>query len=470
VYVIEKPAVDPRLQHRYCLIVKQHVRKASNLAAGLRVNTKDGARRKTRKQTARPGVAVTGQAVATERTPQQRAQKAAEVAAGRFYDNASLDLPTLGAPLLQRARAATAETCQRYILCVHDQSPLHYTHHGAKADRTTMYNKHDLGYDMASAVVLSDRDGAPLGVPYLALSAATGVHSTRRTTPLLSRPWVDELNRTMGYLQAQAFTLPLVHIIDREADKVLHLRRFARCDRLVLIRANDQRRVQHEGQSRLLRDVEATVAGQFKFARYITYQGQKAAQYVAETAVVLTEPARLMRQRDGRVVQRSIPGAPLPLRLVLAQVRDEQGNVMATWRLWTNLPASVDAATVALWYYWRWRIESFHKLLKSAGQEVEHWQQTNVERIARRLLLAVQACVIVWELSQSETAEAENLRGLLWRLSGHSGRPGTTPTAPALLAGCWNLLAIIDALDDYTVAELREQAATLYTMLGLTLN
>lgn len=465
VYVVEKPAVEPRLQHRYCLIVKQHVRKASNLAAGLRVNTQDGARRKKRKVAASAAGLVSG-----ERTPQQRAQKAAEVAAGRFYDNASLDLPTLGAPLLAQARQATATGCQQYILCVHDQSPLHYTRHTAKTDRTTMYNKYDVGYNLASAVMLSDRDGAPLGVPYVALAAKTGVHSTRAVRPLPSRPWIDEINRTMGHLQAQGFAWPLVHIIDREADKVLHLRRFARCGRTVLIRANDVRRVQHNGQPRLLSEVEATLTAQFKFARHLHYHGKKATQYVAETSVVLTAPARLMRQRNGRVVQRTIKGAALSLRLVFAQVRDAQGHVLATWRLWTNLPASVDAATVTLWYYWRWRIESFHKLLKSAGQEIEHWQQTNVARIARRLLLAVQACVIVWALSQNETTEADNLRALLWRLSGHSYRPRAAPTAPALLAGCWNLLAIIDALDDYTVADLREHAAQLYSMLGLTLN
>ena len=43
----------------------------------------------------------------------------------------------------------------------------------------------------------------------------------------------------------------------------------------------------------------------------------------------------------------------------------------ARWLLLTNLPASVQAATVALWYYWRWRIESFFKLLKGAGAEFE---------------------------------------------------------------------------------------------------
>jgi hypothetical protein len=443
------------------------MRSASSTAPGLRVNTRDGARRRKQPRPAKPAVT---QETNAPRTPQEKARKAAEVAAGRFYDNPSLDLPTLGAPLVRQAREAVAQGCERYTLCIHDQSPLHYTRHDAKKDRMVMYSKDDLGYDMASAIVVSDRDGQPLGVPYVALAAQDGVHSTRRESPLPRRPWMDEANRTMGHLEQQGFAFPCVHIIDREGDKLLQLRRFARCDRLVLIRANDVRRVTHDGQSRLLSEVEATLAKDFRYARQVRYQGQKAKQYVAETTVVLAQPANRVLLRDGKTERRKIVGAPLTLRLVLVQVRDQYDRVLATWRLWTNLPASVDAATIALWYYWRWRIESFHKLLKSAGQEVEHWQQTTVERIARRLLLAVQACVIVWTLQASDSPEAQGLRTLLVRFSGHSSRAGTAATAPALLAGCWNLLAIIDALDDYSEDELRAYAASLHALLGLALD
>jgi hypothetical protein len=397
-------------------------------------------------------------------------RKAADLAAGRFYDNQRISLPALGAPLVARARTDVGVACRQYALCVHDQSPLHYTHHHAKKDRQVMYSRDDLGYDMASALLLSDHDGAPLAVPYVALAAADGVHSTRRDEPLKPRPWVDEVNRTMGYLEQQEFACPLVHLIDRECDKLLHLRRFARCGRLILMRANDVRRVQHQGQSRLLSEVEATLKDDFQYARQIQYKGQKAWQYVAETSVVLTQPARRVRQRNGKTEQRNLPGAPLTLRLVVAQVRDKAGCVLATWRLWTNLPPAIDAATVALWYYWRWRIESFHKLLKRAGQHVEQWQQETVERSARRLLIAAQACVIVWALEQSEDVQSQALRALLVRLSGRQMAPGVAATTPALLSGCWNLLAIQDALDEYSVPELRQYAGLLNAMLGLPLS
>jgi hypothetical protein len=395
-------------------------------------------------------------------------KKAAAKAASRFYDNDAFSLRDLGAPLVVRAREAVKEHCQAYALCAHDVSALHYTNHPSKTDRRVMYSRDDLGYELQTALLISDGDGAPLAPGCLNLVAADGVHSTRRETLLPARPWIDELNRTMGYIEAQQFDLPVVHIIDREGDKLLHLRRFARCDRLIVIRANDVRRVEHEGRSRLLSEVEATLSDEFKFSREIEYKGKKASQYVAETTVVLKEPARIYRKRQGKLIQRNIPGRPLELRLVVVQVRDKKGKVLATWRLWTNLPAEVAAATIALWYYWRWRIESFFKLLKRAGQHVEQWQQENASRIAKRLLIAAQACVVIWALMRAEDPQSESLRRFLMSLSGRMTKPGVEYTAPALFDGMCNLLAIIDALDRYPIPEIRQMASVVSQMLGVS--
>lgn len=394
-------------------------------------------------------------------------KNAAAKAASRFYDNDDVGLPDLAAPLLERAHKAVKEHCQAYALCVQDVSPLHYTKHPSKTDRRVMYSRHDLGYELQTALLISDRDGAPLTPVCMNLAAADGVHSTRRESLLPYRPWIDEINRTMGYIEAQQFKFRLVHIIDREADKLLHLRRFDRCQRLFVIRANDSRRLKHEGQSRLLLEVESTLSEQFKFSRKIEYKGKKAYQYVAETPVVLKEPGRIYRQRQGKLIQRNIPGRPLELRLVIAQVRDKKGNVLAAWRLWTNLPTEVDAATVALWYYWRWRIESFFKLLKRAGQHVEQWQQENASRIAKRLLIAAQACVVIWSLMPAKDPQSDSLRRFLMSLSGRMTKPGVEYTAPALFDGIFNLLAIADALDRYPVPEIRQMAGVVSQILGV---
>ena len=416
--------------------MEQHLSAARGIAAGLRV------------------------------LPQAESAMTAAKGAYRFYANERMSVVKTFEPL--EAHAAVAVTsCQKWALVLHDWSPLHYTDHESKKDRIVLYNKNDHGYLLQSALLISDKDGASLAPLYLGVEASDGVHSTRSEKVLPRRHEMDELNRTMGHVEQQDLGLPMVHIIDRQADSVLHLRRFERCQRKVIIRANEGRKVTHEGKSCLLSEVEKTVKDQFRFSRAIEYKGQKARQYVTETVVTLTEPARKQRMREGKLVHRRVKGAAICLRLILAQVRDAFGNVLATWRLWSNLPDSVDAQTIALWYYWRWRIESYFKLLKRAGQHLEQWQQESAEAIAKRLVVAAQACVIVWSLMESSEPEAATLRRTLVRLSGRLMKHRVEWTAPALLAGMWQLLMIIDALDQYPIEELKEMGNMVKKMLGL---
>lgn len=248
---------------------------------------------------------------------------------------------------------------------------------------------------------------------------------------------------------------------------MLHMRRFDRCGRRFLIRGNDVRRVQHQGQSRLLREVEADLEDQLQFTREVLFKGKAARQYVAETVVTLSGPTRQARQRQGRRRWRELWGRPLSLRLIIAQVRDKEGKELARWRLWSNLGSEVSAAQLSLWYYWRWRIETFFKLLKRAGQHLEQWQQENALAIARRLVVAAQALVIVWGLMQAEGPEVGALREFLIRLSGRLMKRGVDYTGPALLAGMWNLLAILDALERYPLSEIEGMTKLLLETLGL---
>ena len=56
---------------------------------------------------------------------------------------------------------------------------------------------------------------------------------------------------------------------------------------------------------------------------------------------------------------------------LLSQQDVNDGEVLSRWLLLSNVPADVAASELALWYYWRWRIESFFKLLKSAELAAE---------------------------------------------------------------------------------------------------
>jgi hypothetical protein len=95
----------------------------------------------------------------------------------------------------------------------------------------------------------------------------------------------------------------------------------------------------------------------------------------------------------------------------------------------------VSAETIALWYYWRWTIDSYFKLLKRAGQHVEQWQQTCAMAIAHRLQVAAMVCVVVWSLARSQAPQAAETRQLLVHLSGRLMKRGVDITVPAFESG-----------------------------------
>jgi len=258
-----------------------------------------------------------------------------------------------------------------------------------------------------------------------------------------------------------------VFVIDREADSVGHYRAWARAGRAFLVRADDNRRVLHEGREAKLGAVAdgLRAAGAFAGARDVEFRGKPARQFVAEAEVVLHRPARTHRvdKSTGKAKHRNVAGRPLALRLVVSEVRDDRGKVLARWLLLSNLPPRVHAATVALWYYWRWRIEGYHKLLKGAGQQAECWQQETAAALARRLAVASMAAVVVWKLARDERPEAAELRDVLMRLSGRLTRRvkgnGIVPfTEPALLAGLGVLLPMLELLRTHDPDNLRRLA------------
>ncbi|MBK9315834.1 MAG: hypothetical protein IPM55_16570 [Acidobacteria bacterium] len=83
------------------------------------------------------------------------------------------------------------------------------------------------------------------------------------------------------------------------------------------------------------------------------------------------------------------------------------------------------------------------------------------------VMIAAQACVIVWALDQSTDTQVAPLRQMLVRLSGRLMKHGVDWTAPALLAGMWNLMAIISALEQYSLDELEQMSQLLFQMLDL---
>ena len=377
-------------------------------------------------------------------------------AAWRFYANPRVTLPQLAQPLIEAARGAVEQDNRHYALVVHDWSQLLFSDHASKRDRAVLSRATDLGYELLTALVLSDRDGAPIAPVCHQERSARGVHSSRsaRVQPVPSQ--LDTLAPTLRFVPRLKLGKPPVHIIDREADSVAHYRQWSRHRRLFLVRAEGQRVVRHEGQERSLSEVVMSLhrGGAFRRSRAVLYHGRPAEQFVAEAAVVLERPAAPNRREAGGGPRRLVRGVALPLRLVVSEVRDGDGTLLATWLLLTNVAAAVSASEVALWYYWRWRVESYFKLLQGAGMHLERWQQETAPALAKRLLVAGMACVVVWQVSRSEAPEAAEVRRLLVRLSGRQMKWGVESTEPALLAGLWLLLWMTRMLEHEDLSSL----------------
>lgn len=378
---------------------------------------------------------------------------AATQAAWRFYNNDATTLPALAGPLLQVADAAVATHTAEVALVACDWCQLHYRAHTRKADRVALTNRYDPGYELHTALLLSDRDGEPVAPVHVSLRTADGLLlSSQDGARKVTGTKLDRLTAVFDFVEGRAWGKPRVYIIDREADSVDHYRRWDRRGLWFVVRADDNRRVVHDGREVLLPAVHARLraAGAFRFSRDVSYRGRAAKQYVGEATVCLARPGKASH---GRV---SKPGAALTLRLIVAEVRDDQGEVLAHWLLLTNAPPAFAPETVALWYYWRWRIESYFKLLKSAGQEVEHWQQETGPAVAKRLLVASMACVLAWKVGRSVHPSAASLRAVLIRLSGRQMKWGVEYTEPALLAGLWVVMQSLAVLEMFDAGHLRD--------------
>jgi len=383
-------------------------------------------------------------------------------AAWRFFSNERVSLSQLADPLIQCAREDIPEVCDNWLLVAMDWSSLHFGHHASKMDRVQLAHSRDWGYDLLTALAIGDRDGSPIAPLCLELRAEEGVYSTRSEHPLDPVSVLDGLEPVMAHVDALGLDRSPVFIIDRQADSVGHYRTWDSQKRKFLIRADNERLVLHDGMEVQLSTVVTRLKRRQAFSRAgtVLFKGRKATQFVAETEVVLHRPARTHRvdPRTGVARHKNVPGPPLRLRFVVSEVRDDRHRVLGRWLLLTNLPDSVSSATAALWYYWRWRIESYHKLLKGAGQQVECWQQSSAETFSRRLLVAAMSAVIVYRLARDDHPEAAELRDVLVRLSGRQmkrGRHARSFTEPALLAGLGVLLPMLDYLSQHSISELQ---------------
>jgi hypothetical protein len=426
---IELPPLESRLQKRYHTLVLSHMRNASPLVAGVAC------------------------------LPDTAQAFAATQAAWRFHNNEHVTLTALVQPLRDVGRDRLATTTSPFALLVHDWSKLTYPA-GDKTDLTQLTHSNDVGYELTTALLVSADEGNPLAPLEIHCRTGNGFLSTRPRAHA-----ADHLAQVLPTMTASGtwnLSKPLLHVIDREADSVGHYRQWHRAGHKFLVRVDD-RHVLWDGKRCRLSDIRCSLGRGRHFrqagkAGEASYQGRPATLFIAETGVVLDRAAK--KKINGRST--AVPGVPLRLRSVLVQVRCEAGSILAEWMLLSNAPREwATTEQLARSYYWRWRIESFFKLLKSHGHHLEQWQQQSGPAIVRRLLVAAMACVVVWQLEHDESSPAMEFKDALVRLSGRQMKKTKRHTAPALLAGLWVLLSMSALLEHTDLTKLKDFVATL---------
>jgi len=423
--------VDSRLNDRYQRLVSEHMNSSERLSAGLKA------------------------------LPDKISSFASTQAAWRFYQNESISLATLQEPLTAAAHQGILAHCMNFALCVHDGSRLSYKH-ANKPDTYAITHDTDIGYDLQTSLIISDQTGQPLAPVAQRLVSSDGSFATyQEANPQPAvQTHLDEVSDCIRFLDQQGFAQPLVHLIDREGDSIGHIRLWEATGSYWLVRVKDNPKVDYEGKAMACKAVAQEL--EFIKTRTVSYHGNTVWQWVAETEVTLTRPAKPSQKKSKKP---AVPGIPVAARLVVSRVLSEAGEVLAEWLIVTNV-VEVAAATIALWYYWRWQIECFFKLVKSAGHHLESWQQESAPAIAKRLLVASMACVTVWAIAADTSTEAAELRAFLIKLSGRQMRHNQAFTNPALLAGLWVFLSLLEITQAYSQEELDKLKATAQQFLG----
>jgi len=364
----------------------------------------------------------------------------------RFLANESVTFEALSQPLLEMAHTSISSHCENYVLAIHDWSNLNYAKHSSKKDKVQMSHEKDLGYELQSTVLVSDRNGSPLVSPVQNLVTANEILSSRKEK-LETISHLDELTHRIQWLERQGFSKKIIHIIDREADSVGHFRQWREDNAGWLVRVKEGSRIKYNDTDMYVVEVANQLT--YREVGKVSYKGKPARQNVAKATVILS------RKTSSTKGAKDVEDKPLEVKLIVSRIFNMQGERVAQWCLLADVDPSIDEAVLATWYYYRWRIESYFKLLKQAGHQLESWEQETGKAVFKRLLIVAQACALVWRIMRLEGEKAQEFKAFLVRLSGRQMKKKQPVTASAVLDGLFKLYLMLEVLEQYSVDKLK---------------
>ena len=327
--------------------------------------------------------------------PDACADPATLKAAYRFFDNDAISPDAVLTSHIQATYARLRAVPQ--VLAINDTTYLDWTHHPATTGLGPLAHAHQQGLLLHSTLTFTP-NRVPVGLlgqQVWARDPATyGQLLDQHERPIAekeSAKWLHSL-AAVNAARAACPTTHFVHVGDAEADvyDLLVAERAAGVD--LLVRAGQDRRVEHEATYLWAAMAQASITSwlELDLPRQGDRPARRATVAVRCQAVTVRPPRK--RAREGLaavrlwavwVVEEQVPGGTEPIE----------------WLLLTTCPVrtAADAEERVAWYACRWGIEVWHKVLKS-GCRIEARQLATAARLER--CLAVYS-VIAWRVVQA---------------------------------------------------------------------
>jgi len=348
-------------------------------------------------------VAFLGQKLGRPRDsiPQGARSPAAAKAAYRFVENPRVNAAMLWNPVHDYGASGLKDL--KLVLSVQDTTSLMFQTLEATTGLGTMSRKKEEALLMHSALAVRP-DGHVLGLLHNEVWARPveefGKAASRKTRSINDKESAKWLRGIEGVSELRERLSPhtqLLHVFDREGDIHEVFQEIIDRGQEAVIRHSVDRRVdgKHETTRR-------TVAAQPVLKRLKIVVPRKKGQPKRTAKVVVRSTKVTLRPPKKHPGRR-----PLTLGIVwVHEPRPPKGVDALDWLLWTTLPVRTaqQCNRVIKYYKLRWRIEDFHKVLKS-GCKIERTQLKTAARI--EVLLALSCAVAVFLLQLTHWARTE---------------------------------------------------------------
>ena len=313
-------------------------------------------------------------------------------AAYRFFDNDSVS----EAHILSGHFQATQERIAASdvpVLYLHDTTEHCFKREAGVMGRDGKRNKITVRRILMHSSMAITQDGQPLGVAAIKLWERDEAQQRGKKKPSpgnvpieekKSYRWLENLRQATARSSDPA---ACVHIGDRESD-IYEL--FSLADELrthFLVRSSSERLTERAGVTISEEMENAPVNG----VHAIQFQDRNGAKHQAILEIKFREievpPPKTKQSRY----------SPLVLTAIYAVEKDApEGREPIVWKLLTSLPVKTLAQAIEKlnWYAMRWKIEVFHKVLKS-GCRTEESELRTTDRLTNFIAIC---CIVAWRV------------------------------------------------------------------------